>query len=228
MAIGGDGAQRAGRKKNSNVWVPIKEKQSSKPSTPSEYTEEQWKNDLAWMEFVSHQEKEANKADNANMRRGEDPQSGLRESWYSIYNWPVLNSSARTMDALYAGDYLSATAHFLNCFAEVYTFGYASSINLSVKATSQATKGVVQFGENVLSTTTRVGKNGNAVEVLFKNGGKMDINAARVKEWVPNLHPNAPAGTLNKVKFDNFLPGSKGFKRTPTSGEIDFLNGLFK
>ena len=88
--------------------------------------------------------------------------------------------------------------------------------------------GGVKGGSNILSTTIRVGKNGNAVEVLFKNGGKMDINAVRVKEWVPNLHPNAPAGTLNKVKFDNFLPGSKGFKRTPTLGEIDFLNGLFK
>lgn len=84
------------------------------------------------------------------------------------------------------------------------------------------------FGESVLKTTTRVGKNGNAVEVLFKNGSKMDINAARVKEWVPNQHPNAPVGTLQKVKFDNFLPGSKGFKRTPTQGEIDFLNSLFK
>jgi len=92
----------------------------------------------------------------------------------------------------------------------------------------EAAKGGVQFGENVLSTTTRVGNNGNAVEVLFKNGSKMDINAARVKELVPNLHPNAPSGTLNKVKFDNFLPGSKGFKRTPTQGEIDFLNSLFK
>jgi hypothetical protein len=86
----------------------------------------------------------------------------------------------------------------------------------------------VQFGENVLSTTTRVGKNGNAVEVLFKNGNKMDINATRVKEWVPNLHPNAPAGTLQKVKFPDALPGSKGFKRIPTQVELDFLNSLFK
>jgi hypothetical protein len=106
--------------------------------------------------------------------------------------------------------------------------GFAENNNFFGAREVVAAKGGAQLGENVLSTTTRVGKNGNAVEVLFKNGGKMDINAARVKEWVPNLHPNAPAGTLNKVKFDNFLPGSKGFKRTPTPGEIDFLNGLFK
>jgi RHS repeat-associated protein len=74
IANGGDGAVRAGPEKNSNVCVPIKEKKSPKPSTPPEYTEEQWKNDLAWMEFISQQEKEANKAYNANMRRGEDPQ----------------------------------------------------------------------------------------------------------------------------------------------------------
>nr|MBK9649938.1 RHS repeat-associated core domain-containing protein [Bacteroidota bacterium] len=111
--------------------------------------------------------------------------------------------------------------------AQAIGIGTGAMANFTGQVTTNATKGGVQFGENVLSTTTRVGKNGNAVEVLFKNGGKMDINAARVKEWVPNLHPNAPAGTLNKVKFDNFLPVSKGFKRTPTSGEIDFLNGLF-
>jgi hypothetical protein len=48
--------------------------------------------------------------------------------WYSIYNWPALGSSARTMDALTAGDYLSATGHFLTLGAEVFTFGYSSQI----------------------------------------------------------------------------------------------------
>ncbi len=63
--------------------------------------------------------------------------------------------------------------------------------------------------------------------VIFKDGSKIDVNAARVKEWIPNPHPSAPAGTLQKIKFDKFLPGSKGYKRTPTEGEINFLN-LFK
>jgi hypothetical protein len=83
-------------------------------------------------------------------------------------------------------------------------------------------------GSKILSTITRVGRDGNAIEIFFKNGNKMDINAARVKEWVPNLHPKAPKGTLSKVKFDDYLPGSKGYKRSPTSSEIDLLNSFFK
>jgi RHS repeat-associated protein len=87
---------------------------------------------------------------------------------------------------------------------------------------------LAEEGEEILQITTRIGRDGNAAEVMFKNGSKMDINAARVKEWVPNLHPNAPFGALQKVKFGDFLPGSKGFKRAPTQEEIDFLNNLFK
>lgn len=45
--------------------------------------------------------------------------------------------------------------------------------------------------------------------------------------WVPSTHPNAPVGTLQKVKFENFLPGSKGYKRPPTQQELDILNSLF-
>lgn len=71
-----------------------------------------------------------------------------------------------------------------------------------------------------------MGRDGKAVEVILKDGSKIDINAARVKQWTPNTHPNAPAGTLQKVKFENSLPGSKGYKRTPTQSELDFLNGL--
>jgi hypothetical protein len=40
---------------------------------------------------------------------------------------------------------------------------------------------------------------------------------------VPNTHPNAPPGTLSRVKFDNAIPGSKGFKRLPTQQELDIL-----
>jgi RHS repeat-associated protein len=87
---------------------------------------------------------------------------------------------------------------------------------------------VIPFRNSILSMTKRAGRDGNAVEVLFDNGSKMDITATRVKEWIPNSHPNAPTGTLSKVKFENSLPGSKGFKRTPTLGELDFLYSLFK
>jgi hypothetical protein len=72
-------------------------------------------------------------------------------------------------------------------------------------------------GKEVSNTATRMGRDGGAVEVSFKDGSKLDINAARVKEWVPNPHPNAPAGTLQKVKFDNFLPGFKRLQTNPNA-----------
>lgn len=82
--------------------------------------------------------------------------------------------------------------------------------------------------DNILSVAKRVGRDGNAVEVKFNNGGKMDINQARVKEYVPNNHPKAPKGTLQKVRFNDALPHSAGLKRLPTQGELDFLNNIFK
>lgn len=69
-----------------------------------------------------------------------------------------------------------------------------------------------------------MGRDGKAIEVVFRDQSKIDINAARVKQWELNTHPNAPAGTLQKVKFRNSLPGSKGYKRKPTQRELDFLN----
>jgi len=70
---------------------------------------------------------------------------GGGESWYSSYNWPWLGSSARTMDALYAGDYVSSLAYLLTCATEVLSLGSASfGINLSTKGVSIAAKGVVQ------------------------------------------------------------------------------------
>ena len=94
------------------------------------------------------------------------------------------------------------------------------------KNISQGAGGTNLFGKEVTTTTPRVGRDGKAVEVTFKDGSKIDINRTRVKEWVPNTHPNAPAGTLQKVKFDDSLPGSKGYKRKPTQSELDFLDNL--
>ncbi|WP_291584742.1 RHS repeat-associated core domain-containing protein [Bacteroides sp.] len=84
------------------------------------------------------------------------------------------------------------------------------------------------FNKAVAQITTRIGRDGKAVEVIFKDGSKIDINATRVKEWIPQNHPNAPSGTLQKIKFEESLPGSKGYKRPPTTEEIKFLNSLFK
>lgn len=84
------------------------------------------------------------------------------------------------------------------------------------------------FRKEIADTSTRFGRDGKAVEIIFKDGSKMDITTQRVKEWIPNLNPNAPVGTLQKVRFEEHILGSKGFKRTPTQYEIDFLNGLWE
>lgn len=65
-----------------------------------------------------------------------------------------------------------------------------------------------------------MGRDGKTVEVIFKDESKIDTNAARLKQWTPNTHPNASAGALQKVKFENSLPGSKGYKSTPTQREL--------
>jgi len=64
--------------------------------------------------------------------------------WYSIYNWPALGSSARTMDALYDGNYLEAGIQFLTCAAEVFTFGYASTAGAGTKVTTRVAKSTVE------------------------------------------------------------------------------------
>lgn len=89
-------------------------------------------------------------------------------------------------------------------------------------------RAATQFlGKEVAHVATRMGRDGRAVEAIFEDGTKIDITLARVKEWILNSHPNAPAGTLQKMKFDNFLPGSKGYKRMPTKGGVNFLTTIF-
>ncbi|MBN8789895.1 MAG: hypothetical protein J0I84_22670 [Terrimonas sp.] len=61
--------------------------------------------------------------------------------------------------------------------------------------------GIKLFGKEVVTTTTRMGRDGKAVEVIFKDGTKIDINTARVKQWIPNTHPNAPSSTQSGVSL---------------------------
>lgn len=68
---------------------------------------------------------------------------------------------------------------------------------------------------------TRSGE--QAVRITRPDGSVIDISPARVKEYVPSTHPNAPEGTLDRVKFPDALPGSKGYKRAPTPEEIEIL-----
>ncbi len=96
-----------------------------------------------------------------------------RQAWYSIYNWPALGSSARTMDAIYAGDYLSATGNFLTCAAEVFTLGYGSTMSLGSKATSVAAR-----------SSTKLLNQFNSAESLISGAGKLTKVKAGMQGFV--------------------------------------------
>jgi len=72
--------------------------------------------------------------------------------------------------------------------------------------------------------TTRSGE--KAVRITRTDGSVIDISPQRVKEYVPNTHPNAPPGTLDRVRFPDAQPGSKGLKRDPTPAEMEMLRNL--
>lgn len=77
------------------------------------------------------------------------------------------------------------------------------------------------------SFSVRVTRQGDkAVQIMRENGDVIDISPKRVKEFIPNRHPKAPQGTLQKIKFENALPGTKGFKRAPTQQELELLKEL--
>lgn len=73
----------------------------------------------------------------------------------------------------------------------------------------------------IAGRTTRQGE--DAVRVTRPDGSIVDISPRRVKEFVPNTHPKAPEGAMSKVKFEDALPGSKGYKRAPTKEELELL-----
>ena len=79
---------------------------------------------------------------------------------------------------------------------------------------------VKSIGETVVRTT-RGGDKG--ARITRPDGSVIDITPGRVKEFVPNIHPQAPPGSLQKVKFDNAIEGSKGSKRPPTQQELDIF-----
>ena len=85
-------------------------------------------------------------------------------------------------------------------------------------------KGTTNASKETLKITNRTTRGGdNAVRIEYPDGRIKDISPKRVKEYVPNTHPKAPPGTKQKVKFDNALPGTKGYKRAPTSDEMKHL-----
>jgi len=80
--------------------------------------------------------------------------------------------------------------------------------------------------ETVVARTTRAGSRG--VRITRVDGSVIDITPSRVKEFVPHTHPNAPPGTLQRVRFNNAQPGSKGFKRNPTPDELKLLEQMLR
>ena len=76
----------------------------------------------------------------------------------------------------------------------------------------------------IVVRTTRSGE--KAVRITRADGSVVDISPQRVKEYIPNIHPNAPPGTLQRVRFSNAQPGSKGLKRDPTPAELETLRNL--
>eukprot|EP01132_Coremiostelium_polycephalum_P000346 gene346-439_t len=89
-----------------------------------------------------------------------------------------------------------------------------------MKVVGQFRTGTRLLGKTIQKTETRMGRNGKAVEIVFTDGSKIDINAVRVKQWELNLHPKAPTGALQKVKFPNPIVNSSGYKRLPTQEEF--------
>jgi RHS repeat-associated protein len=75
---------------------------------------------------------------------------------------------------------------------------------------------------SVSARTTRAGE--RAIRVEGPGGRVKDISPTRVKEYAPATHPNAPAGTMQKVRFRDAQPGSKQFKRDPTPVENRMTN----
>lgn len=75
-------------------------------------------------------------------------------------------------------------------------------------------------------TVGRTKDGGPRIKQEFPDGRQTDITDKRVKEYVPNNHPKAPKGAMQKVKFDKSKsqPGSKRYKRNPTKQEIRLLD----
>ena len=81
--------------------------------------------------------------------------------------------------------------------------------------------------DNCVIRTTRSGN--KAIRITKEDGSILDVSPYRVKEYIPNKHPNAPSGALQRVKFsENTIPGTKEFKCFPVQEELDLLRNLTK
>jgi hypothetical protein len=100
---------------------------------------------------------------------------------------------------------------------------FNKSPNLSL-AESKGVGGISKPGSGKEAIAIRKTRSGDkAIRITRPDGSVIDISPKRVKEYIPNKHPKAPPGALQKVKFDNYIPGSKGYKRAPTKDELKRL-----
>ncbi len=97
----------------------------------------------------------------------------------------------------------------------------ADAASMCLAPEARAASAASKVIEKILRTT-RAGEKG--VRITRPDGSIIDITPKRVKEYVPNTNPNAPPGTMDRVKFPDALPGSKGYKRAPTSQELGELD----
>ena len=68
---------------------------------------------------------------------------------------------------------------------------------------------------------SRLSRSGEpAGKITYPDGSVKDVSGARVKEFVPQRHPSAPEGAMQRVKFEDAQPGSKGYKRDPTEQDL--------
>jgi hypothetical protein len=112
------------------------------------------------------------------------------------------------MDAIYAGDYVSATGHFLTCAAEVFTFGYASTLNVGTKATTSAAKSSTNM--------TTVGRWMSKGEYAAMKNGTSVLEGAGGQTFVTkggsHLFSSAPKGSVYvefQVPTNSLLQGGK-------------------
>lgn len=128
----------------------------------------------------------------------------------------LLDSDAEWWEKTLAGTSLGANAICPSC-------PNVGPVILATKTLGRTGERAAKSATQVVRTT-RTGE--KAVRITRADGSVLDISPQRVKEYVPNTHPNAPPGTLDRVRFPDAQPGSKGLKRDPTPEELELLRKL--
>jgi hypothetical protein len=118
------------------------------------------------------------------------------------------------MDALYAGDYLSATGHFLTCAAEFATIWLASSISLGSNAIGRvAVKGDTKLVDNAAKQARQwLGKD---YKVITNKAGDQIFMSKdglrKIRFDIKNPHGDAPHIHLEifkNGKWQDAIPGT--------------------